>query len=255
MLSRNIDVTDKYVWIFGIKFLKGGYPEVQQKLAGGGFMVVPSAPSLVPINADDYYYQALKESDFAIPDSGLMVLILKIFFGIRLERVSGLEFLTEYLAHLSGRDHGGIFLVEPTPEDHEANQRYLYGIGVRYRPEDYYVAPIYRGTVIRDFDLLKRIESARPSVVLINLGGGVQERIGYFLKENLSYKPAIICTGAAIAFLSGRQVEIPMWADFFYLGWLYRCFSNPSRFIPRYLGSLKLIPMLLSCTVSKAIKN
>jgi exopolysaccharide biosynthesis WecB/TagA/CpsF family protein len=251
MLARSITVNDEYVRIFGIKFLKGGYDAARKKLAGGGFMVVPSAPSLVPIKADDYYYQALKQSDFAIPDSGLMVLTLRFFFRIRLERVSGLEFLAAYLADLSGRDHGGIFLVEPTTEDHDANQRYLYSTGVRYRPEDYYIAPIYSGTVIRDFELLNKIESARPSIVLINLGGGVQERVGYFLKENLTYKPAIICTGAAIAFMSGRQVEIPVWADYFYLGWLYRCFSNPARFIPRYLGSLQLIPMLLSCTITK----
>jgi UDP-N-acetyl-D-mannosaminuronic acid transferase (WecB/TagA/CpsF family) len=49
---------------------------------------------------------------------------------------------------------------------------------------------------------------------------GVQERLGYALRKQLSYKPAILCLGAAIAFLSGGQANIPNWADRLMLGWL-----------------------------------
>ena len=66
-----------------------------------------------------------------------------------------------------------------------------------------------------------------------------------FLKNNLSYQPSILCTGAAIAFFTRQQVIIPRWVDKIYLGWLWRCFSNPRVFIPRYLKGIKLIFMLL----------
>ena len=49
---------------------------------------------------------------------------------------------------------------------------------------------------------------------------------------------------AAIAFLSGDQVRIPVWADKFYLGWLFRSFSEPKRFVPRYLDAFKLYPLM-----------
>ncbi|HAF58450.1 MAG TPA: hypothetical protein DCL00_02575, partial [Opitutae bacterium] len=83
-----------------------------------------------------------------------------------------------------------------------------------------------------------------PGSVFIQLGGGVQERLGIYLKENLSYKPSIYCTGAALAFLSGQQVKIPRWADRLYLGWLFRCFFKPSVFIPRYTKALRLLMLL-----------
>ena len=184
-------------------------------------------------------------------DSGFMVLILRLLYRVRMVRLSGLEFLANYLRDLAGDADPGLYMVEPTAEDHAANQKYLHRLGVKYDPAACYIAPLYTETALRDDKLLQDIEARRPAVVLINLGGGIQERVGYFLKRHLSYQPAIICTGAAIAFLSGRQVQIPMWADFLYLGWLFRSFSNPRRFIPRYVYGLRLVPLLLACSLSR----
>jgi len=65
------------------------------------------------------------------------------------------------------------------------------------------------------------------------------------LIENLVYRPAVVCTGAAIAFLSGKQAHIPIWADRTGLGWLWRCFYDPKKFIPRYLSALSLFMVIL----------
>ncbi|MBW1700409.1 MAG: WecB/TagA/CpsF family glycosyltransferase [Deltaproteobacteria bacterium] len=67
------------------------------------------------------------------------------------------------------------------------------------------------------------LEKRKPKYVLINIGGGTQEKLGLFLKKNLSYKPGIICNGAAIAFLTEKQVSIPTFFDAFYMGWLLKC--------------------------------
>tara|TARA_R110000782_G_scaffold95970_5_gene180197 strand:+ start:3928 stop:4677 length:750 start_codon:yes stop_codon:yes gene_type:complete len=248
---KKILITNESIEIFGIKFLKEGYSSAIKKLSNGGFMVVPSAPSLTIINSDEYYYKSLQASDFAIADSGLMVLILKIFYKINLEKLSGLAFLGLFFSDCSSSENSELFLVEPTEEDHGANKKYLNNIGVNYDSSFYYVAPIYKDIVIEDFDLLKQLEDQKPKKIIINLGGGIQEKLGYFLNTHLSYKPAIICTGAAIAFLSGQQANIPDWGDRYYLGWLFRCISNPRRFVPRYLGSIKLIFMLMGCSVEK----
>ena len=60
--------------------------------------------------------------------------------------------------------------------------------------------------------ILERIE---PQNLFVQLGGGVQERLGLYLKNSLTQLPAILCTGAALAFLSGQQVSIPNWTDRF----------------------------------------
>ncbi|MEA3438521.1 MAG: WecB/TagA/CpsF family glycosyltransferase, partial [Thermodesulfobacteriota bacterium] len=94
-------------------------------------------------------------------------------------------------------------------------------------------------------ELLDIIKKKKPQYIVINLGGGVQERLGLYLKNHLSYSPGIICTGAAIAFLTGRQANIPNFAEKLHLAWLYRCFENPKKFFPRYLKGFLLLPLLL----------
>jgi UDP-N-acetyl-D-mannosaminuronic acid transferase (WecB/TagA/CpsF family) len=106
-----------------------------------------------------------------------------------------------------------------------------------------YEAPRYGGE-IEDLALLKRVEDLRVKHIVITIGGGTQELLGLYLKRNLNCLPAIHCIGAAIAFLSGDQVKIPDWADRLYLGWLFRCVSAPSRYVPRYWSAVKLVPLL-----------
>ena len=66
----------------------------------------------------------------------------------------------------------------------------------------------------------------------------MQERLGAYLRQNLDYMPTIICTGAAIAFLTGEQTDIPPIVDRLFLGWIFRWFSSPTRFVPRFAGNL-----------------
>ena len=76
---------------------------------------------------------------------------------------------------------------------------------------------------------------------MINLGGGIQELLGSYLKSNLDYKPSIICSGAAISFLTGQQAKIPIIFDIIYLGWLVRIIFDPHIFLPRYLKAFNFI--------------
>ncbi|MGE9292288.1 MAG: WecB/TagA/CpsF family glycosyltransferase, partial [Puniceicoccales bacterium] len=87
------------------------------------------------------------------------------------------------------------------------------------------------------------IEQRRPRFVFNNIGGGIQERLGYGLRQQLTYRPAIICTGAAIAFFTGQQANIPGWVDRLHLGWLARIAAAPCRYLPRYLAAVKLVPL------------
>ena len=98
---------------------------------------------------------------------------------------------------------------------------WLRASGLREAADDCYIAPRY-AAVMEDRQLLDKIEIAKPRHIVVGTGGGVQEKLGFYLRENLSYRPAIHCIGAAPGFVTGDQVRIPMWADRFYLGWLLR---------------------------------
>jgi UDP-N-acetyl-D-mannosaminuronic acid transferase (WecB/TagA/CpsF family) len=110
-------------------------------------------------------------------------------------------------------------------------------------PENFYVAPRYQGS-LKDATLLALVQKLHPAHIFIAVGGGNQDKLGRYLKENVNYRPAIHCIGAALGFLTGDQIAIPEWADRFYLGWLLRMLAQPRVFIPR-LWAVRELPWMM----------
>jgi len=206
-------------------------------------MVVPAAPALVEIYNNKLYYDALVNSDFAIPDSGFMVLLLKILKGINIRKLSGVEFFRKFITQADKSLK--LFVVDPGINSSEINNSFLNECGFTIPIEHHYVAPMYDRKDISDPILLEKIEEVKPEFIIINLGGGIQEPLGYYLKKNLSINSGIICTGAAIAILNGQQAIMPRWVDMIYLGWFARCIYDPKTFIPRYIKGVKLLKMII----------
>jgi exopolysaccharide biosynthesis WecB/TagA/CpsF family protein len=225
--------------ILGVRFFNGTVDEaVDAMSANGGLLVVPAAPALVKLRDDEEYRRALTSADMAIADSGAMVLFWRIFAGRRVERISGLKFLKRLVARLGSQPNERVLWIVPTEVAHEKTIAWLRSANLT-ATADFYIAPRY-ATQVRDDALLAKIDNHPPAHVVVGIGGGVQEKLGLLLKENLHARPAIHCIGAALAFLTGDQPPIPMWADRFYLGWLLRLLRQPRVFGPRYLSALKL---------------
>jgi N-acetylglucosaminyldiphosphoundecaprenol N-acetyl-beta-D-mannosaminyltransferase len=231
--------------ILGIRFLAEDYTAAKCLLDDGALMVVPAAPALATIPRDPNYHSALVNSDFAILDSGFLVLLLRYTKRIRLKRLSGLKFLRLFLEEEALRNERCLFLVDPNEEEMILNHRLLCSQEIYIDYVDHYVAPRYPGGIVEDTHLLRLLERRKPRYILINLGGGTQEKLGSYIKKNLSYRPGIICTGAAIAFLTHKQASIRPIFDTLYMGWLVRCLYDPRRFVPRYIKGLALIPLIL----------
>jgi len=230
--------------ILGIRFFVGSLETLLGKTRSGGLIVVPAAPALAELREAPEYRRAVENASFAIMDSGFLVLLWFIRKGELLSRISGLRFLRGLVTDPAFRRKDATYWIMPSREDLEANLKWLNSEGVAVTAERCYIAPRYPQGCIVDELLLTRIEAYKPSYIIINVGGGTQEILGSFLFSRLSYQPAIICTGAAIAFLSGRQASIPSWADRLMFGWFARCLSEPRRFVPRYLRGLRLIGIL-----------
>jgi UDP-N-acetyl-D-mannosaminuronic acid transferase (WecB/TagA/CpsF family) len=230
--------------ILGITFFVGSAQRAFDLVCQGGLLVVPAAPALKNLAQDGAYREALLNADIAITDSSLMVMVWNFLQGDRIQRLSGLEYLVKLLTQPDIRKLGESFWIMANPVSAARNLAWLSEHGVQVRSEDVYLAPVY-GSTIHDECLLQRVREHKPYHIVVTIGGGTQEKLGLYLKRNLEWLPAIHCIGAAIAFLSGDQVHIPMWADRLYLGWLFRCISNPMRYIPRYWSARKLVSLML----------
>jgi UDP-N-acetyl-D-mannosaminuronic acid transferase (WecB/TagA/CpsF family) len=271
--------------ILGVSFFTGTVEAaVDFTIDQGGLVVAPSAPGLaVDLVKSPSYREALTTADLAITDSGFMVLLWRLYTGEKLPRHSGLKFLRAILARPELKEPGAVFWVMPSADEDTRNRAWLVQQGFPVTADDVYLAPHYPAGPIIDDELVRRIATRCPRIIMLAIGGGVQERVGLMLRRELTGaagnvggaglkegdqsgadnpvfnsslnrglpaspakqgRPAILCLGAAIAFLTGGQASIPPWADRLILGWLLRLLSNPRKFWRRYWDALGLACLL-----------
>jgi N-acetylglucosaminyldiphosphoundecaprenol N-acetyl-beta-D-mannosaminyltransferase len=228
------------VQVLGIQFFNGSVDEaVALIFQDGGFVVAPSGTCFARLREDEMYRRAVLSADLAIADSGLMVVLWRFLRHEDVQRISGLKYLKHLLGRLKGVGETKVFWVLPSAR---AQQKFLDWSRRESFPttsENCYVAPQY-GFEAGDENLVALVEQRRPAHIIIAIGSGPQEKLGHYLRENLSYRPAIHCTGAALGFITGDQAAIPDWADRFFLGWLWRLVAQPRTFIPRLSRGLEL---------------
>lgn len=223
----------------GISFFSGSYAEIKRKIDKGGILVAPAASALSQITIDRNYYNALKKSDVAILDSGFFCILLRIFKRLKVIKLSGYLFLHRFL---NEKNYGKILLINPGKVSQKLNSKFLKSKGIKNFKS--YLAPLYNAN-IHDIKLLKLIKIYKPKYIIINLGGGTQELVALYIKNNINFKTSIFCTGAAIAFMTGEQAPINKIVDKMYLGWLVRFLWNPIKNFKRTIQSLGLIKFFI----------
>jgi len=226
----------------GIKFYNYSFTKIVSKINKGGLLVAPAASALAAIEDNKKYHESLKKSDIAIFDSGFFCILLRIFKGKKINKLSGYFFLKKFL-DMNFKKKTKFLTIDPTALDGKLNKSYLRSKNIKNVKS--YIAPQYKFNNVRDQKLIKLIKKYKPKYIIINIGGEIQEMLGLFIKKNINFKSSIICTGAAIAFLTKRQAPINDTLDKFYLGWLVRTLYNPRKFFFRTIKSLYLIKQFI----------
>ncbi len=233
--------------VLGIPFFQGTLKKACENARKGGLVVAPSGPGIAQdLIGTKGYAAALAAADLILLDSGLIALWSRFFQKKTLVRLSGLLFLNSFLEEMDWKNEKS-FWIMPDKKQADAMLKWLKKKYYSLIDDEFvYIAPQYSkdGRIV-DENLILHINKTKPDNVIIQLGGGVQERLGSALKSKLHHKTTIVCTGAALAFLSGQQTKIPLWVDRLFMGWALRCMSKPLVFIPRYIRALKLIYLLV----------
>jgi UDP-N-acetyl-D-mannosaminuronic acid transferase (WecB/TagA/CpsF family) len=233
------------VQILGLDFFEENVTAaVDRALHRGGLIVAPSGTCFRRLQRDKLYRHAMRQADLVLPDSGFMVLLWRVLRWQQLSRISGLAYLTELLGRRVFRQDRSALWVLPDDHARDVALGWLQDHGFLTTADDCYVAPMY-GTRVEDPVLLDRVRSQHAAHVVIALSGGVQEKLGFYLRENAGGALAIHCIGAALGFVTGYQVAIPAWADRLYLGWFLRLLSNPQKFFPRALSAFALPRLII----------
>ena len=234
-----VDKKLKILNFYGIKFYNWSFDNIIKKIkTNGGYLVAPAASALCEIDNNIIYYKSLKNSNIAIFDSGFFCLLLR-YFGIFFpKKLSGFLFLFKFL-RLKNENKRKIFLVNSSDIQGKKNEELLKKHG--FKNYFSYTAPIFKNNKFADKNMIIHINKFEPDYIIINIAGGKQEPLAYFINKTIRFKCSIFCLGAAIDFLNGLQAPINTFIDRIYLGWLTRILFNHNVFFKRVVKSIKLI--------------
>lgn len=263
-LSSDPESTVSELRLLGIRFWTGETDDLLQWMdTHGGVLTVPSGPSLGATGSDPFLLEAYRSSTWAVVDGGYVALILRCVLRRKAPRISGLQLIERLFADpelaVPMRERNILWVV-PHDAERKRISAFLESKGFELDHQDFYEAPFYQTDAdFNDTLLIQRIEDEQPDWIVLCIGGGRQEKLAHWIgrqtqevetsdpdDEDLKIShPAILCTGAAIAFFTGGQAQIPRWADRCYLGWLFRILEEPRLYLPRYFDAAWQLPVLL----------
>lgn len=207
-------------------------------IAAGGFHQIATANTDFVVKAlhDPELKAILTECDLVVADGMPLVWASRLIGSALRERVTGADLLPR-LAEASATKGHRLYLLGASPESSLAaadNLKRRYpGVKIvgRFAPPP---ASLDR---MDNAEIIGRIRSARPDVLLVAFGNPKQEK---WISRNrqLLEVPVCIGVGAAIDFAAGVAPRAPRWMQVSGVEWIHRLLNDPRRLGPRYLEDI-----------------
>jgi N-acetylglucosaminyldiphosphoundecaprenol N-acetyl-beta-D-mannosaminyltransferase len=209
---------------------------VDEKIQEGGFHQIATAnvDFLMHAIRDEELQEILCACSLVVPD-GMPILWAAKLLGTRLrQRVCGVD-LVPRLAELAAKRGYRIFLLGASETSSrraaENLEERFPGVQIcgRYSPA---VRPLKQ---MDHEDILRRIEAAKPDILLVAFGNPKQEKWLSMHRNRLTV-PVCIGVGGSLDFIAGSVARAPKWMQSTGLEWLYRTLQEPKRMAQRYMG-------------------
>jgi N-acetylglucosaminyldiphosphoundecaprenol N-acetyl-beta-D-mannosaminyltransferase len=208
------------------------------------FAVTPEKNILA--SKDPVLSETLKSADLLIPDGIGIVLAARILYGIRLERVPGVEFMEDICA-LAAKEGYRAFVYGGKDEVNSAAVKIL-----KSRYSGLEIAARSHGYVREEEmpDLIKRINDSKADILFLALGSPKQEK--WFATYNHFLKNVRVCQGigGTLDTITGDVKRAPELWQKFWAEWLYRLLVEPRR-IKRY----KTVPIFIGMVLIAKLKS
>ncbi len=228
---------------------------VEEHIREGGFHQVATANVDFLKNAiqNQKLRDILCSCDVVVPDGMPIVWMSRLVGKPLKERVGGID-LVERLADVAARRGYGVFFLGASEARSQRaakvlKQRYpeLRIVG-RYSPQP---QPLDK---MDHEEILRRIEEARPDILLVAFGNPKQEEWISMHRDRLNV-PVCIGIGGSLDMLSGNVPRAPRWMQRSGLEWLHRTAQEPRRLALRYAGDaacmIRHLPGYIAASVAQ----
>lgn len=202
---------------------------------------------------DPKFLKIVKEAEIVTADGKPLTWALQMLYGIKQDRVAGMDLLPDLLQKMSHENLSAYFyggsqsLLDKTKTFLEKNYPALNVSGL-------YSPPFHALSEEEKKAAIDRINEAAPKIIFVILGCPKQEKWMASVKDKVH--AVMIGIGGALPVMLGIQRRAPRWMQKNGLEWLYRLRQEPQRLFGRYHQTNRIfIWLMLKQLVKKRIVN
>jgi len=171
-------------------------------------------------------------STFSFADGMPLVFALRLLYGIRQDRVAGMDVMEDLISRCS-EEQLSVFFYGSTPEVLDAIQRKIR-IDHPHTQIAGMISPPFRSlSEAEQKSAIDQINNSGANLVLVGLGCPKQET---WMAENFhQINACLLGVGGAFEVFSGQKKRAPAWVRSIGMEWFFRLILEPRRLLKRYL--------------------
>lgn len=228
--------TERHFDIFGISLLNNdlGYllAFIEQSLEQNKRVsfATPNIDHFVRIEKSAKVKRVYQSIDYCVNDSRIFSLIIKFLFGTTVKTVTGSD-LTAYLFNSDVIKNKRITIVGSNEEEiRRLSNIYNLDLGLIS-----HVNPCMN-FINDDLEVKRTLEfvvNSKPALVFLAVGSPQQEILAANIQKEIA-QGVILCIGASIDYLTGKERRAPRFLQVMHLEWLFRFAQAPVKRFKRY---------------------
>ncbi|MFN5170114.1 MAG: WecB/TagA/CpsF family glycosyltransferase [Cyclobacteriaceae bacterium] len=188
------------------------------------------------------FQQQVNQATFAFADGVPLVLALRWLYGVRQQRVAGMDFMGDILEE-AARQQLAVYYLGSTPA---VLDRLVAATLARYPGLKIAgaLSPPFRPLTLDDnSEIVEKINSSGAQIIFVGLGCPKQER--WMSQVTHRVKGVLLGVGGAFEIHADMKKRAPRWMQNIGLEWLFRLSQDPARLIGRYTRTNALFAFLL----------
>lgn len=188
------------------------------------------------------FMRTVNGADIVAPDGQPLKWMLRLLYGIKQDRVAGMDALPDLLQRME-QENLPVYFYGGTQEMLDKTASFLKENYPALKVAGLYSPPFRELTAEEENEIVSNINQSAPGLVFVFLGCPKQEK--WMGRMRGRVQAVMAGVGGAIPVAIGMQKRAPVWMRKAGLEWLFRFFQEPKRLYKRYLVTNSLFIRLM----------
>ena len=195
------------------------------------YLCVANVHMLVEAYFDSSFASVVNNADLITPDGLPLAKAINSLYGLKQERVAGMDLLPDLLS-VAEQKGLGVYFYGGSQQMLDNTNDYVNAEYPGLKLSGLYSPPFRELSVEEEASIVERINSSGASIVFVVLGCPKQEK--WMNKMKGKVNAVMIGIGGALPVLVGMQKRAPLWMQKNSLEWFFRLCQEPKRLFKRY---------------------